>query len=61
MTVSFLSINLNMNIHNLLAVGSSILQGKSMGNHNTLGPHSCLMNSVGDGQTYLGTPALAVK
>lgn len=61
MTKAHLSGHVTLGDYNLLAVGSSILQGKSLGNHNTLGPHACLMNPVGDGKTYMGTPALAVK
>lgn len=61
MTKAHLSGHVRLGNHNLLAVGSSILQGKGMGNGNTLGPHACLMNNAGDGQTYLGVPALAVK
>jgi serine acetyltransferase len=61
MTKAHLSGHVTVGSYNLLAVGSSILQGKSMGDHNTLGPHACLMNPVGDGKTYMGTPALAVK
>ncbi len=61
MTKAHLSGYVQLDDYNLLAVSASILQGKSMGNGNTLGPHACLMNSVGDGQTYLGVPALAVK
>jgi sugar O-acyltransferase (sialic acid O-acetyltransferase NeuD family) len=61
MTKAHLSGHVTLGDYNLLAVGSSILQGKSMGKGNILGPHACLMNNVGDGQTYLGSPALAVK
>ena len=61
MTKAHLSGYVQLGDYNLLAVGSSVLQGKSMGNGNTLGPHACLMNNVGHGQTYLGVPALAVK
>ncbi|MFM7030886.1 MAG: serine acetyltransferase, partial [Bacteroidota bacterium] len=46
---------------NLLALHSSILQAKKLGNRQYLGPHACLMshaNLSAPGTLWMGVPAL---
>jgi len=47
---------------NLLALHSSILQAKKLGNRQHLGPHACLMshaNLSAPGTLWMGVPALS--
>ena len=46
---------------NLLALGSSVLATRQLGNHQHLGPHACLMSQAtafAPGTLWLGNPAL---